>query len=624
VRFCGSLRWKAAPRSRPSPSTLALLGEGAVDCTPPGSTRVRVAAWSPVGGRPTRRAVAVADGVAVLFSGYLRDIPPRHEGEAAHVLEKYRAGDWSWLRAASGVFAFAVVDEQADRCVLGVDRLGIRPLFFCVSAEAVTFAGTLSAAIPWATGRPEPDWDTLQEMMVLGFPLTSRTFLSGVERVPPGAVLEVRSGTQRANRYWSLEEVAAIRSQPVEGFLDEARERLRHALGRLLERAQAPTLCPLSSGYDSRRLLLEAHALGAPLATAVTAVWPYPGRNGTTIEPTVTGELCQRLGLLRRLVPLPRAGGAVEPRLARHVRDVLLDFQVYGRHHIWAVPLVATLPASDRQASLDGMAGDTLFNNPFYSLPRAVWGRWRPDLDVLDAIAPGRETVDRPWGDLLSRSLSARICDALTALPEGPNRLSFFYLLGRTRTMVALLPYGLLDLRLESLCPYLDRDVVDHALSFDPVLKGDLRLQERALRLHFPAFADIPSSHSPPSAVPPAYLLEMEFTDLDFPGRLTSRDLARLLFRGAAGDRLPRIAGKDLAFAGLSTVGLGRFGGRWREPRLRDLLQAARALALLGGGDSERVARAQAAALTWLERWRLTVQSNSQPAREAGHFPEHK
>lgn len=106
-----------------------------------------------------------------------------------------------------------------------------------------------------------------------------------------------------------------------------------------------------------------------------------------------------------------------------------------------------------------------------------MWGRWRPDADVLDAIAPDRADADRPWRNLLSQSLSARIHAALTALPEGPNRLSFFYLLGRTRGMVALLPYGLLDLRVESFCPYLDSDVLDHALSLDPVLT---RLDERA------------------------------------------------------------------------------------------------------------------------------------------------
>ncbi len=587
--------------SRPVSSPRALLGEGAVDCTPAGSARTSLSAWWPAGGA-TRRGLAAAAGVSVLFAGYLRHVPPPYEDEAAYVLDRYRADDWRWLRTANGIFAFAVVDEPADRCVLAVDRLGIRPLFYTCDVAGVTFAGTLAAALA-GTGVHEPDYDTLQELMVLGFPLSGRTFIRGVERLPPGTVLDMRGGVPSASQYWSVAEVAEPRrqQQPVEAFLDEARERLRHALGPLLERSAPSTLCLLSSGYDSRRLLLEAHSLGAPLAVA-TSVWPYSRRTGTTIEPAVTGELCRRLGLARRLVAFPGTGDTVEPRQARTVRDVLLDFQVYGRHHIWSVPLVAALSPSARQTNLDGMAGDTLFNNPFYALPRAVWGRWRPDPEVLDSIAPGRAEADRPWRGLLSRSLSARIEAALIALPEGPNRLSFFYLLGRTRAMVALLPYGLLDLRVESFCPYLDHDVMDHALSLDPVLKGDRRLQKLALDRHFPAFADIPSSHSHASEIPSAYLEEMEFNDPDHPGRLTVRDVTRLA--GGVLQGGPQPDGRDLAFAFLSAFGLAGVGGSWREPRVRDLLQAARALALFRGAEGARLARARTEALAWLERWR--------------------
>jgi hypothetical protein len=538
--------------------------------------------------------------VSVLFAGYLRRVPPPHGDEAAYVLDRYRVDDWSWLRAANGVFAFAVVDESADRCVLAVDRLGVRPLFYACDAAGVAFAGTLAATLA-GTGMHEPDYDTLQELMVLGFPLSGRTFIRGVERLGPGTLLDIRSGVVKASHYWSIAELAEPqRSPPVEAFLDEARERLRHALVPLLERSEPSTVCLLSSGYDSRRLLLEAHALGAPLVVA-TSVWPYPGRAGTTIEPAVTGELCRRLGLARRLVAFPGASDGVEPRRARMVRDILLDFQVYGRHHIWSVPLVAAMPPSPRLANLDGMAGDTLFNNPFYSLPRAVWGRWRPDAEVLDAIARRRDDADRPWGGVLSRSLSARIEAALSALPEGPNRLSFFYLLGRTRAMVALFPYGLLDLRLDSFCPYLDHDVMEHALSLDPVFKGDRRLQKLYLERHFPAFADIPSSHSPASEVPSAYIEGMVSRDHDAPGRLTFRDATRLARALSLGG--PRPDGRDVLFAVLSALGVAGLTGRSREPRVRRLLQATRALTLFRRSDEAELVRTRVEALAWLDRW---------------------
>ena len=599
MRFAGCLRWKAAPASRPLSTPRALLGAGTVDCTPAASARTSLAAWWPT--TDARRRGVSAAGASVLFAGYLRDVPPPHEDEAAYVLDRYRADDWRWLRAANGVFAFAVVDEDADRCVLGVDRLGIRPLFYRRDARGVTFAGTLAGVLA-GTGPHEPDDDTLQELMVLGFPLSARSVIRGVERVPPGTVLDIRGAVPTVTQYWSLAEVSERReSSPLEVVLDESRQRLRHALSRLLGRSTPATLCLLSSGYDSRRLLLEARALGAPLDVA-TSVWPYQGRPGTTIEPAVTRALCERLGLSRRLVALPGEGG-VEPRRARAVRDALLDFQVFGRHHTWSIPLVAAIPPSTQRANLDGIAGDTFLNNPFYSLPRALWGRWRPDADVLDAIAPERAQADAPWRGRLSCSLSARLEAALTALPEGPRRLSFFYLLGRTRAMVALLPFGLLDLRVESFCPYLDHDVMDHALSLDPVLTGERRLQRLALDRHFPAFADIPSSHSPVAEVPRAYLHARRFRDPDHPGRLTVPDVARLVHGAVVGG--PRPGHRDVAFAVLSALGLGELGGGWREPWIRDVLQAGRGLHLLRRGEESALVNARAEALGWLDRWSI-------------------
>src|SRR5262249_37299094 len=207
-------------------------------------------------------------------------------------------------------------------------------------------------------------------------------------------------------RYWSLEALPGIKPHDVMDFLDESQARLRTALTRLLSRSSR-AVCLLSSGYDSRRLLLEGHAIGARF-DAVTSIWPYPGLDRTTIEPAVTAELCRRLGVPHRLVEVPERKGLIAPRAARALRDAFLDFQVFGRHHIWALPLVAGLASSDEVPNLDGLAGDTFFNNPFYSLPKAHWGRWRPEPDLLDIVAPDRDAWDRRFAGLLSRSLSSR------------------------------------------------------------------------------------------------------------------------------------------------------------------------------------------------------------------------
>lgn len=612
ARFAGSLLWIAAPPSRrvawaaPGgwPAMRLLLGESSVEVCPALPAEARLAVWTPSSGE----AVAgihhtSAPGIAVVFNGYIDHLPTGLRGEADFVLARYQADDWTWLRDASGAFSFAVVDHARGRAVLATDRLGIRPLFFAHDGIGTAFASDLSALAPWGPRPPEIDHEALQEQMALGFPLGSRTLWRHAERVPPGSRLELGSGLRRLHRYWSLENLPAVTAPDPDRFLDESQERLRRALTRLLERSGGEALCLLSSGYDSRRLLLEAHAVGARLDT-VTAAWTYPGRPGSSLEPAVARELCGRLAVRNRMVTLPGSGDSRALDADRQARDVLLAYQVKGRDHVWAIPLVNALPADPVRPNLDGMAGDTFFNNPFYFLPRSVWGRWRPEREVLEAIAPEHERLDRWWGGLISSSLGSRMRSALEALPEGPYRLSHFYLLGRTRRIVSLLPFGLLDRRVESVCPYLDRDVMEHAHTLDPLLKSELQMQKRALDRHHPRFRHLPSSHSPPAEVPPAYLTPMDVADPEPAGRFTAADLWQAVRPALTAARRPRMERNDLAFVALSTTALDPRMAAWREPRIRDFLYAARTRDAMGW-PTPRWRRAQAKALGWLSGSRL-------------------
>src|SRR5919109_4160134 len=160
----------------------------------------------------------------------------------------------------------------------------------------------------------------------------------------------------------------------------------------------------------------------------------------------------------------------------------------------------------------------------------------------------------------------------------------------------------MLDERVESLCPYLDNELMAHALSLDPVAKGDARLQGVALRRHFPAFADIPSSHSPLSEVPQSYLVPLEPRNPARRGRVTLREAGELLAPWGH-PPLPRMEAKDMAFTALSALGLGGLGGSWRLSRLRDRLHTRRALQLLATGDIRRPLQARAHALRALTQW---------------------
>ena len=158
-RFCGALEWAEMDDTRGTPwdSMVALLGDGAQDCSPRPGRRARMAGWVPDGKPMGPTALRTAPGITVLFAGYLRDLPPTSAGEADFVLSRYRAGDWTWLGDANGIFAFAIVDAERNRCVLGVDRLGIRPLLYTQTPLGLAFSSDLAVLTRWHDRFPGVD-----------------------------------------------------------------------------------------------------------------------------------------------------------------------------------------------------------------------------------------------------------------------------------------------------------------------------------------------------------------------------------------------------------------------------------------------------------------------------------
>jgi hypothetical protein len=438
--------------------------------------------------------------------------------------------------------------------------------------------------------------------------------MRGISRVPAGSRVECGPGGRAlVKRYWSVADLPPVRQQSPEEFVDASRDRLRHALGRLLDRPARRAMCLLSSGYDSRRLILEAHSLGAEL-NAVTATQPaYGQRTGslTTIEPSITREICRRLDIPHRLVAVPGASRRFSAQEARLVRDILLDFQVFGWDNAWMIPLIGSLEPQRGLWNLDGLLGDRFFQQPYLYLPREVWGRSTLDPDLLDIMAPKREEWDRWWGPHVSRSLSERLRDAFNALPDGPYRLSWFYILGRSRKGVAPQTYGLLDLRVDSYCPYLDNDVAEHTHTADPLMKANIGTQGLALSRHFPEFADIPSSHTPLQSVPARYVSALDLEDGWCRDRFDGRDLALLVKTAVRGEQAP-LGLKDYAAVGLAALGLDRLAGDWRAERLQAALFEARTKDLLLHGCPQQIEVAKARALERVaEAGRLQVREHS-------------
>ena len=121
------------------------------------------------------------------------------------VLQAFREWDTGCFSRLRGMFAVALWTESCQRLVLGRDRLGIKPLYFCRRGSDLYFGSELKAIL----GHPEIerclDLEGLNYYLSLNYVPCPYTLVEGIRKLPPGHWLEWRNGEVRWEAYWRLE-----------------------------------------------------------------------------------------------------------------------------------------------------------------------------------------------------------------------------------------------------------------------------------------------------------------------------------------------------------------------------------------------------------------------------------
>lgn len=111
---------------------------------------------------------------------------------------------------ANGMFAAALLDRRERRVLLGRDRLGVKPLFYCVTegGRSLVFASELKALFAHPAVPRNFDW--ISALSRDGFRTTSPRELPsgfiGIERVPAGCLVDISlfDGSVRIQPYWQM------------------------------------------------------------------------------------------------------------------------------------------------------------------------------------------------------------------------------------------------------------------------------------------------------------------------------------------------------------------------------------------------------------------------------------
>lgn len=189
-----------------------------------------------------------------------RDLRPALEGRGhryrsasdtetlLHLYEEHGARAVEYLR---GMFAFAIWDSNRRSLLLARDRLGIKPLYYAITAEgAIYFASEIKAILESGAIKPTLNYAALSDYASNRATSGEDTLFRGIKRLLPGHTLSWQAGQIEINRYWDVSFSKPHQRQSDAEYVERFTELFNESV-RLRLMADVPLGLFLSGGIDS-------------------------------------------------------------------------------------------------------------------------------------------------------------------------------------------------------------------------------------------------------------------------------------------------------------------------------------------------------------------------------------
>jgi asparagine synthase (glutamine-hydrolysing) len=174
------------------------------------------------------------------------------------VLEAFREWDTDCFSRLRGMFAVALWTESSKRLILARDRLGIKPLYICHLNGDILFGSELKSILVHPEVERHLSLAGLNCFLSLNYVPCPWTLVEGIEKLPPGHLLEWRDGKVSTECFWRL----SFKEQPhltIEGAKEQLDFLLRESMREHMI-SDVPLGIWLSGGIDSSTILHYAAA----------------------------------------------------------------------------------------------------------------------------------------------------------------------------------------------------------------------------------------------------------------------------------------------------------------------------------------------------------------------------
>jgi len=239
-------------------------GEGRFVDGPVGLAHRRLAIIDPAAGH--QPMTDPATGNVIAFNGEIYNyLELRTELQAAGdvfetqsdtevILKAYARWGERCLARYNGMRAFALWDARGRRLFLARDRLGIKPLHWCMHGDRFLFASEMKSL--FAAGFPRvQDRSLLDVYLALGYIPAPHSWFTGVRKLEPGHSIVTDGRNVAVTRWWDLPAVEEGSMRRDAAAVDAEFEALLQDAVRISMRSDVPFGAFLSGGLDSSSIV---------------------------------------------------------------------------------------------------------------------------------------------------------------------------------------------------------------------------------------------------------------------------------------------------------------------------------------------------------------------------------
>ncbi|GJL58146.1 MAG: asparagine synthetase B [Nitrospirales bacterium] len=321
-----------------------------------------------------------------------------------HAYEEYGRDCVSKLR---GMFAFAIWDSRKKTLFLARDRVGKKPLYYCVLPDRFVFGSEIKALLIDANVPRQPDYAALDHFLALQYIPAPLTAFRHIKKLPAAHWVEVRDGRVHIERYWKLQSTPK-RVITMPEAIEEFKWRMAEAV-RLRMVSDVPLGAFLSGGIDSSAVVANmAQQTGSPVQTFCVGF-----QDAAFDERAYARVVAEKYGTKHTELIVQAPVTDILPKLAWHYDEPFGDSS--------AVPsyAIAQLTRKHVTVVLNGDGGDESFAGyDRYVTDRRVRLADRIPLKARQYLHAGLQCLPPSWRQLHPLKKLIRIAGVLAQDPQ--------------------------------------------------------------------------------------------------------------------------------------------------------------------------------------------------------------